>query len=226
MRAREVMSTPVVTARPEATVKEVAELMVEHRVSGIPVVDRFEHLVGIISDSDFITRMEYGQVGEGLPGVLDRLTRLAGANRKIEARTAAELMTTRVITAGPDATVRELAHLMEAHNINRVPIVEAGKLLGIVTRADLLRTMTRHDTAITEDVRWRLGHDLWIDTDGLEISTKDGVVTIAGEVESRSAAALVERWAAATEGVVAVDTHALRYRLDDRHIKVSTDRLR
>jgi CBS domain-containing protein len=107
-----------------------------------------------------------------------------------------------VITAGPDATVRELVHLMQVHDVNRIPIVETGRAIGIVTRADILRVMTRPDAAITEEVRWRLLHDLWIDTDELKISTDDGIVKIEGEVTTRSDAALVGRWAAATEGVV------------------------
>lgn len=223
MRARELMSTPVVTVRAEATLKEVVKVMAAHRISGIPVVDRLDRLVGIISESDFLKKMEDAERGHGFP---DRLARAAGADQRVGARTASELMTPLVITAGPEATVRELTHLMMAHYVNRIPILESGRLVGIVARADILRTLTRHDTAITEEVRWRLGHELWIDTDGLEITTADGVVTIAGTVDTRTDAELAARWTAATEGVVAVDTQHLHYRLDDHHIKVTTDRLR
>ncbi len=170
--------------------------------------------------------MEYAGPGQGPRGLLGRLTRTAGGTRRQKARTAFELATKHVITAGPDASVRELIHLMQGHDINRIPIVEAGSAIGIVTRADVLRMMARPDAAITEEVRWRVLHDLWIDTDELKISTHDGIVKIEGEVATHSDATLMERWAAATEGVVAVDTQGLRYRLDDRRIAVTTDRLR
>ncbi|HET8999696.1 MAG TPA: CBS domain-containing protein [bacterium] len=224
MRARELMSTPVVRVAPEATLKEVAERMVAHRVSGVPVVDHFGELVGIISESDLVSKLEYEETGQGLVGFLDHLAHAVGADRKLHARTAAELMTSGVVTAAPDASVRELIHLMTSHGVNRVPIVEGGRVIGIVTRADILRTLVRSDTAIAEDVRWRLIHDLWIDPTGLVISTRDGIVTIAGEVPTRSEAELVKHWTAATEGVVDVDARGLRYRTDDRRVKLPAGR--
>jgi CBS domain-containing protein len=224
MHARELMSTPVVVVRPEATVKEVAERMVANRVSGVPVVDRSDHLVGIISESDLVSKLEYGEKGQGLLGLLDHLAHAAGADRKLHAKTAAELMTPLVITAAPEASVRELTHLMASHAVNRIPIVESGRVIGIVTRADVLRTLIRPDSAVTEDVRFRLLHDLWIDPTGLTISTRDGIVTIAGEVPTRSEAELVRHWTATTEGVVDVDARDLLYRTDDRHVKLPSGR--
>lgn len=224
MRARELMSTPVVTVTPEASLKKVAERMVAHRVSGVPVVDHSGRLVGIISESDLVSKLEYGEKGQGLVGLLDQLAHAVGADRKLHARTAAELMTSGVVTGGPDASVRELIHLMTNHIVNRIPIVESGRVIGIVTRADILRTLVRPDAAITEDVRYRLLHDLWIDPTGLVISTRDGIVTIAGEVTTRSEAELVKHWAAATEGVVDVDARGLRHRTDDRRIELPSGR--
>ncbi len=78
MRAREFMSTPVVTVRPEATVKEVAEQMAVCRVSGVPVVDQFDHLLGIISESDILVSLEHEEKGRGLPGLLDHLAHAVG----------------------------------------------------------------------------------------------------------------------------------------------------
>ena len=224
MRARELMTTPVVVVPPEASVKEVAERMVANRVSGVPVVDRFDHLVGIISESDLVSKLEYKEKGQGFVGLLDHLAQALGEDRKLHAKTAAELMTPMVVTAGPDASVRELIHLMSTRHVNRIPIVESGRVIGIITRADILRTLVRPDSAITEDVRWLLLHELWIDPTGLTISTQDGIVTIAGEVPTRSEAELVRHWTAATEGVVDVDTRSIRYRADDRHIELPAGR--
>lgn len=154
------------------------------------------------------------------------LAHATGADRKFMARTVGELMAAAVKAAGPDATVRELIHLMNTYQINRVPIVEAGRMLGIVTRADVLRALTRPDAAITEEVRWRLEHDLWIDLKDMQVSTEGGLVTLAGDVETRTDAELATRWAGATDGVVAVDSSRLHYRIDDGRLKVQTDRLR
>lgn len=221
MRAREMMSTPVVTVRPDTPLKAVAEAMAAHRVSGVPVVDGDGRLVGIVAESDFLTKMEDGP-RRGLRGWLAGILR----RRRIPApRTARDLMTTPVIIAGPDATVRELARLMAAHDVNRIPIVEDGRVVGIVTRADILRTLARPDPAITEEVRWRLATDLWIDTSRIDVTTRDGIVTIAGTVDTRTEAELVARWAAATDGVVGVDVSRLRSRFDDQRVKVTTDRL-
>jgi CBS domain-containing protein len=221
MRAREMMSTPVVTVRPETPLKAVAEAMAAHRVSGVPVVDGDGRLVGIVAESDFLAKMEDGP-RRGFRGWLARILR---PGRVPAPRTARDLMTTPVITAGPDATVRELARLMAAHDVNRIPIVEDGRVVGIVTRADILRTLARPDPAITEEVRWRLATDLWIDTSRIDVATRDGIVTIAGTVDTRTEAQLVARWAAATDGVVGVDVSRLRYRFDDQRVKVTTDRL-
>jgi CBS domain-containing protein len=222
MRARELMSTPVITVRPEATLKEVAAQMATHRVSGVPVVDESGGLVGVIAESDILAKLEYGQKGRGLVGLLDALTHAVGADRKSQAHIAADLMTTHVITAGPEASVRELVHLMAYHHVNRIPIVESSRVIGIITRADILRMMARPDTAITEDARWRLLHDLWVDTTPLNITTHGGIVTVSGVVGTWSEAELVKRWIGTIEGVVDVDARALRYRIDDRHIDPPT----
>jgi CBS domain-containing protein len=222
MRARELMSTPVVSVRPEAGLKEVAEQMTAHGVSGVPVVDLFGQLVGIVSETDILVRLEHSQKNRGLLALLERLGRTTGPDQNPAAHTASEIMTPRVITAGPDASVRELLHLMITHSINRLPIVDRGRVVGIVTRADILRTMARPDSAISADTRWRLLHDLWIDTDALKITTHAGIVTVSGEVGTWSEAELAKRWIAAIEGVVDVDASALRYRIDDRHIRSST----
>ena len=106
MRARELMSTPVVVARPEMTLKEVAEQIAAHRVSGLPVVDHRGDLVGIISESDVLQNLESHTI-EARHGVLSYIERLGAglaAEQKPHARTAAELMTTSVISAGPDAS--------------------------------------------------------------------------------------------------------------------------
>ena len=83
-------------------------------------------------------------------------------------------MTGRVISAGPDASFREMLHLMISYDVNRLPIVESNRVIGIVTRADLLRTLARPDAAVTEDAQWRLLHDLWIDPSAADRDHTEG----------------------------------------------------
>lgn len=229
MRARELMSTPVVTIHPEASLKDLAELMVAHRVSGVPVVDRGGMLIGVVSESDVMEKIDGAAVADaegGLPRLLTALSKALDGSSKPTARAVADLMTTRVVTAGPDATVQELVHLMIAYDINRVPVVETGRLVGIVTRADILRTVVRPDAAIETDLRWRIAHELWIDPEALQISCRNGIVTLAGTVDTHADAELVRRWAAKTEGVVDVEDRGLRYSIDERRIPVRTESLR
>jgi CBS domain-containing protein len=222
--ARDVMSAPVVTARADTPLKELAALLTTYRISGVPIVDDGGRVVGIVSESDFLTKLRHAEKHSGIRGTLERLADPEG-ERKSGARVASELMTSPAITADAGATVRDVVGLMTTHKVNRVPVVDGENLVGIVTRADVLRTFMRTDAAVTEDVRRRLVHDLWFDNDLLSISTENGIVRIQGEVDKRSDVSMVERWATATDGVVGVDIGQLRYRLDDRRIKLQSNRL-
>ncbi len=227
MRAREIMSTPVITVYRDTALKEVAETMATRHISGVPVVERDGRLCGIISESDVLIKLEYAALrDENRLGLLDRLADKLGAVPKPHARTAGELMTVDVITAGPDATLREVVHLMTSRAVNRLPIVEGTRVIGIITRADVLRILARPDDAITQEVRWRLQHDLWIDPKTVTVVTQNGVVTLGGMVETRVDAELAARWAATVAGVVDVDAVGLRYHIDDHSVRAFTDRLR
>jgi CBS domain-containing protein len=222
--ARDVMSAPVITGRPDTPLKELAALLTTHRISGVPIVDDRGQVVGIVSESDFVTKLQHAEKPHGIRGTLQRLADPEG-ERKSGARVASELMTSPAVTADIGATVRDVVGLMTTHKVNRIPIVDGTTLLGIVTRANVLRTFMRSDAAVTEDVRRRLVHDLWFDNDHLSITTENGVVKIQGEVDKRSDVPMVERWAAVTDGVVGVDIGGLRYRFDDRRIRLQSDRL-
>ncbi len=224
MYARDVMSAPVIIGRPDTPLKELAALLTTHRISGVPIVDDGGQVVGIVSESDFLTKLQHAEKHQGIRGTLERLAD-PEAERKSSARVASELMTSPVVTADIGATVRDVVGLMTTHKVNRIPIVDGTTLLGIVTRADVLRTLMRSDDAVTEDVRRRLVHDLWFDNDHLSITTENGVVRIQGEVDKRSDVSMVERWVAVTDGVVGVDIGGLRYRLDDRRIRLQSSRL-
>jgi CBS domain-containing protein len=148
MKVSEIMTKEVMTVKRNTSVNEVAKLMGAHDISGVPVVDDDDHVIGIITELDLIvrnTRMEmprfievldWGRIPLERPGhAKERLRHMLGTE-------AADLMTEKVETIGPDAPVEDLAELMVKHRVNPVPVVdEAEKLIGIVSRADLVDMM-------------------------------------------------------------------------------------
>jgi len=207
MTIREIMTTPVRTVRQDAPIKEVARRLTEERVSGLPVVDAAGTVVGVISEADLIIK---AQGPDAIPH--RRFARLLGEApesraqlAKLEARTAGEAMTTPAITIGPDRRVSAAASLMVARKVNRLPVVDDGRLVGIVTRADLVRAYVRSDDelarTIREDVLLRI---LWLDPSAFTVKVENGVATIGGWVERRTSAEMVDRAVRMVPGIVDV----------------------
>ena len=149
MLVREIMTTEVVTVRRDTSVNDIAKLMRERDISGIPVVDESNHVVGIVTELDMIVRntrlelpafiqiLDLARIPLEMPGhYRDRLRHMLGAQ-------AADIMTEQVIAIGPEAEAQDLAELMVKRRLNPVPVVENGVLVGIVSRADLIRMMAR-----------------------------------------------------------------------------------
>jgi CBS domain-containing protein len=136
-------------------------------------------------------------------------------HRKATGMTAGELMTENMVTATEETTVHALAHLMLSRDINRIPIVRNGYLVGIVSRADILKVFARNDEALVSAVRETLAKDLWTDPGTLTIACRNGVVTIAGEVDRRTDRDLVIKGVTAIDGVVGLNIDGLVYRIDD-----------
>ncbi len=218
--ARDVMTTAVVTVRPDTPVKEIARLLLTHHISGVPVVSEDGKLVGIVTEADLLYK-ERPAVEEG--GILRLLRRgqLAEAERKAEGQAARDVMTSPVVTVEEDTPLREVAALMARRQINRVPVVRGDQVVGIVSRADVLRALVRPDEEIREAVRRALVEELWIDPSGLRIEVQGGVVTLDGEVERRSDKELAERWVGTIDGVVRVESR-LTFRFDDRQARMET----
>lgn len=220
--ARDIMTSPVITARPDARVKDLVALMTTHKVSGIPIVT-FEHeLVGIVTEGDLLYKELDPKPAEP-SGVVQRIPLRSISDaveraRKAEALTAREIMTSPVVAVTEAATVREIATLMVKHRINRLPVLRAGRVVGIVSRADVLKAFNRGDAELIEAIRESLSHDLWIDPSKLTIDVKDGVVYLSGQLERRSEKELVEKWAALADGVVGVESK-LTYSADDRQYR-------
>jgi CBS domain-containing protein len=126
-------------------------------------------------------------------------------------------MTTPVITVTETSSVHEIASVMVTHGINRVPVLRGGRVIGIVSRADVLKAFRRTDAELAEVIRESLLHDLWIDISKISVDVRAGVVFLDGVVERKSEKDLVERWAGTADGVVEV-RNRLTYQVDDARI--------
>jgi CBS domain-containing protein len=231
-RIDKVMTREVVRVRPEATFKEVAALLAEHRISGMPVVDADGKVVGVVSESDLMARQaEQGadwlrvvRPGRRRPSL--RRTRRAAA-AKARAVAAGQLMSKPAVTVRPDDTVTEAARSMAGHGVERLPVVDAdGRLVGIVTRSDLLGVFLRSDAQIRADVVDEvLVRGMWIAPNTIEVTVHQGVVTLTGQLEQPAEVEVLRWMTGQVDGVVAV-VDQLTWRHDDRRPGLSEDRLR
>jgi CBS domain-containing protein len=193
----------LVTVSPETTLKAVAGLMLERRVSGVPVVDGDGRVVGVISEAD-VVRGETG--GTGGEGMIARARAVADAAALSIPRTAAEAMTSPAVTISPDATVMEAAHQIAERGVNRLPVVdEDGRLIGIIARADVLRAFARADDEIAEGIREEIQRTLGSDAGAaVQVAVDHGEVVLSGEVDTDTNARLAAFFATRVPGVVAV----------------------
>jgi CBS domain-containing protein len=145
MKAGDVMTLGAATVRPEASLLEAARLMLEHRISGLPVVDAAGKLVGIVTEQDFLR----GQ-GDGRPRWIELLLSRTGdgtSGANLETRRVEEVMTAKAVTVEAGTPLAEVVELLERHRIRRVPVVAEGKVVGIVSVANLLLALTRRGAA-------------------------------------------------------------------------------
>jgi CBS domain-containing protein len=205
MRVQEVMKTNVFTVRSETSLKEAAEILVRHGISGLPVVDADNHVVGVLSEGDILFK-ERGE--DGKKSLLERwlLFPLPEVPSKLEARTAGEGMSVPAVTIGPRRPLAEAANTMLDRAVKRLPVVDdEGKLIGIVTRADLVRAFVRTDVEIAREIRDDvIRRTLWIASDSIEVVVENGEVRLTGEVENKAEAELLPTFVQRVPGVVSV----------------------
>ena len=197
MNAADIMVKDVVSVGPETPVREVALLMLERRISGVPVVDGEGRILGIVSEGDLIRRPEIDtdHAPTGWLGLFLSDEERARDFIKSHGRKAGEVMTQPALWTGPDTPLAEIVRLMERHRVKRLAIVEHGKLAGLVTRADLLRAMVAHrdaapaasnDQEVRERVDRMLRDEDWADSAYVYVRVEGGVAHLWGTVESAS----------------------------------------
>jgi len=212
VKVNEVMTRTVASVNGSTPFKDVAEVLIAHGVSAVPVVDAENHVLGVVSEADLLAKEEFKEqyYREGYrPPLRARLRhRLSGEGRPSEARahgdTAAELMTAPAVTVAPNATVISAMRLMDEHGVKRLPVVDReGRLEGIVSRQDLLKVFLRTDDEIAHEIREDvLAHSLWADTSRVKVTVDQGVAKLSGRMERRSDALIAARMALRVHGVV------------------------
>ncbi|MFG3408914.1 CBS domain-containing protein [Streptomyces sp. NPDC048142] len=195
----EVMTRDVVQAGPTTPFKEVVRLLDHHRISGLPVVDADDKVLGVLSGSDLV-RTQACREGSAPPPAV----------------TAQDMMSSPAVTVHPEQSVPDAARLMERRGVERLPVVdEADRLIGIATRRDLLRVFLRADEDIRREVTEEIvGSAEGLPSDAVLVSVRDGVITLAGQVELRSRIPEIVHAAWRLEGVVGV-VNGLGFRIDD-----------
>jgi len=182
-RVSDVMTTSVVTVDRITPYKEIARLLTEHRISGLPVLKMGREVVGVVTEADLLAAEDKVQRR------LHAATRRPWWPRRQQhlALTAGELMTTPAITIGPHATIPAAARLMTAQHIRRLPVVdEKGRLAGVVSRRDLLSVFLRPDEDIAADARRVLNDVLLAEPGEAEVAVRNGVVTLTGSLDPKT----------------------------------------
>ncbi|MFD8236661.1 CBS domain-containing protein [Streptomyces sp. NPDC059696] len=213
------MTADVVRAEYGTPFKEVARRLAEHGISGLPVVDDDEKVLGVVSETDLMVRQAEGLGPSESRRWFRRLRRRPGARAlrtRARARTAGQLMSRPPITVHGDATVVEAARVMAHHRVERLPVVDdEERLVGIVTRRDLLQVFLRPDPEIRAAIRNEvLEHGLSLPPDAVDVDVHQGVVTLTGRLERRVETTMAVEMCRRTDGVVAVVDH-LTYSFDD-----------
>jgi CBS domain-containing protein len=199
---KDIMSTHVIAVRQSAGYKEMAAMLRNQRVSAFPVVDDDDKVIGVVSETDLLTK-------EALEGTVPRTLQSLTEQRvrsQVNGVTAADLMTKPAVTVGPDEPVTHAARLMFNQRVKRLPVVsEDGRLIGIVTRSDVLSVYSRPDAEIKSEVTQALIAGMFLgDPARFTVTVNDGIVTIEGTPETTQAGHDIIDAARHAEGVVAV----------------------
>jgi CBS domain-containing protein len=215
MEVKDVMTRDVHCVAPETLLHEVADVLVEHGISGVPVCDADGAVVGVVSEADILFKERGPELRRR--GFLSALAvgLRSEEDAKVAARTAGEAMTRPALTITPYRPVAAAAQLMLEHRVNRLPVVRRGELVGIVTRADLVRAFRRTDDEIAREIRSDVIEELlWLEPHVVDLTVSDGEVVLGGQLEQRSDADLLAKLVARVPGVVAVESR-LTWRVDD-----------
>jgi CBS domain-containing protein len=221
MTVGDVMIRSVVSVQRSTPLKDVAQLLIDNGISGMPVLDVDGTVLGVVSEADLLVKEQGGDAIHHRP--LARFFGESAVSRaqlaKLAALTAAEAMTAPAVTITSRQSIHDAAAIMTSRNVNRLPVVDDGRLVGIVSRADLVRAYVRSDddlaATIRQDVILRM---LWLDPALFTVVVNGGVASISGRVERRSTAEMLEHSVRMVPGLV--DVHSsVSWSMDDRTLE-------
>ncbi len=217
MDVADVMTPNVISVTPETPIAEAAGLMLEHRISGLPVVGPDGAVVGVVTEGDMLRRVETGTDRHHARWLEFLITpgRLAREYANANARKVGEVMSMNVAAVAPHDSLEAVVHLMESRHIKRVPVLEAGRLVGIVSRANLVRALLRTmaqpseaalggDTAIRERILAEIAKQPWGPRASVDVTVTDGVVELHGSITDDRERTALKVLAENTSGVKAV----------------------
>lgn len=217
MNAADVMVRQVVTTRSDSTIRDVAALLIAKHISAVPVTDADGNLLGIISEGDLLRRSETQterQRSWWLKWLVSNET-LTAEFVKSHSRRVSDVMTRNVIVARPETPLHEIATLLEHNRIKRVPIVQGGKIVGLVSRANLVQALATwrdespptvpDDVALRDAVMANLEKEPWAPTALINVTARSGVIDLWGLIESETQRSAIRVAVEVTPGVTAVN---------------------
>jgi CBS domain-containing protein len=219
MKALDVMARTVISVDPDATVLQAARQMLQHRLSGLPVIDKGGNLVGILSEGDFLRRRET-QTERKHSRWLEFLMgpgKLAAEYTHSHGSKVAEVMTVDICTVTEDTALEDVVELMERRRIKRVPVVRGKQVVGIITRANLMHAMVslartapkdaKDDTTIREKLLAEMQKEKWAPTAMVNVVVRGGVVEFWGSIFDERHREALKAMAENISGVQAVKDH-------------------
>ena len=209
MKIEDAMTAPVETVRPEASLKDAADIFAARGIGGLPVVDAERRMIGVITEADIMLKEQAEFPRRGL-GSFFRKREADALRRKVEARTVGEAMSSPVVTVEHWLSVSAAAELMIEHGVNRLPVLRGGELVGIITRHDLVLAFARSDSEIEQEIR----KDTFVGLampENVRVMVKGGEVLLRGEVDSKYDAEAIPGQIRRIPGVVAVDSELSAY---------------
>lgn len=219
MKARDVMTSGVVTVPPSASVRQIARLMADKRISGMPVVSLEGEVLGIVSESDLLRRTELGTEPQEAHWThfFSEAEEQAREFSKSHGRKAYDVMSRPVVSVQDDIELSDVARTLDQHKIKRVPVLRNGKMIGMIARSDLVRALSRAgthdgdihlgDAVIHQTISETLKKQPWFDASYLNLTVKEGVVRAWGYVQSKDQLEAIQILISEIPGVVRVDAN-------------------
>jgi CBS domain-containing protein len=215
MIVADIMSHPALAVDPQTPLVQAIRLMTQHKISGLPVVERDGRIVGILTEGDLLRRVEIGTAGapDWLVGIL-MPGREAQKYTQTHGRRVSEVMTRDVITVPADMDLSAVVELMRRSRVKRLPVIQDGQLLGIVSRADLVRLLgdalsempvAADDTTLLRAVQAAMAKEVWAPSAMITVGVVDGIVQLAGSLFDRRSREALGVLAANVPGVKAVE---------------------